>query len=229
MKPLIGMTLLLAVFGGCSSTSPFRARQTVPAPIVDDAALGAMVANQPRSQPTKAPVLRQGQPSLNPMAKPAFAPAPAATQKLVTPKSAAQKTGLPKIEAPIRATPIVATSSPALEKPASAKPPTEAPEATERREQFVKAFSTTLSDEDKKLIRKGGFKIGFTTLDVQAAMGEPDQRKKTATTSAIYETWVYGSRILYFRNGILTASHASNEKGAGTQKTPAPVAREKTP
>jgi len=56
-----------------------------------------------------------------------------------------------------------------------------------------------------ELIASGKVRIGMTAEQVEAAWGKPTRVSSTVTAHHIREQWVYGSKLAYLDDGVLTA------------------------
>ena len=79
-----------------------------------------------------------------------------------------------------------------------------APDHKQRAADYVRQHPH-LPETKKTLILKNWFDIGFTTDEVRAALGDPDHKTTNVSTQVRTELWTYGSKNLYFVNGVLTA------------------------
>jgi hypothetical protein len=61
------------------------------------------------------------------------------------------------------------------------------------------------TEEEAYLVSIGEIRIGMTKEMAVVAWGKPYDINRTVGSWGIHEQWVYGSRYLYFENGILTS------------------------
>lgn len=69
-----------------------------------------------------------------------------------------------------------------------------------------------ISESDKKLMDEGRIAIGMKKELVYCSYGKPDEVNKSHTPGGNFEQWVYRPAemkfiYLYFKNGVLIASH----------------------
>ena len=71
--------------------------------------------------------------------------------------------------------------------------------AKEHREYIIAKYGETYGS----LILQGRVVIGMTKDQCIEALGHPTRINRTTTASMVSEQWVYSSRYLYFKNGVL--------------------------
>lgn len=59
--------------------------------------------------------------------------------------------------------------------------------------------------EFKDSVLRESIRIGMNREEVKLTWGKPNDINRTVTQSVTHEQWVYGSKYLYFDNGILTS------------------------
>lgn len=81
--------------------------------------------------------------------------------------------------------------------------------AHERREAHIKS-SPGISESHRALIRKGRITHGMTWSDVEASLGKPSRKNRSAYRSVTKDQWVYRrgngrSMYVYFEDGFVTS------------------------